>query len=192
MYFVKRGDTYHDVTGQSFRALLEGKLPGMPGERAAISDWANHLTTIFPEVRLKRFIEMRGADVGDAQMIPALSAFWVGLLYDPVSLDAAWDLVKGWDTETRQQARDDVPRLGLKTQVGGHSLLDIARSALALSAAGLKRRARKNAQGQDETHYLAPLSEILSTHHSRAETLLARFKGEWKGSVMPVFEACVF
>jgi len=192
MYFVKRGDTYHDVTGQSFGALLEGKLPGMPGERAAISDWANHLTTIFPEVRLKRFIEMRGADVGDAQMIPALSAFWVGLLYDDVSLDAAWDLVKGWDAQMRQQLRDDVPKAGLKAQVGGHSLLEIARSALALSAAGLKRRARKDAQGRDETRFLAPLSHILSQRHSRAEVLLAQFKSEWHGDVSPAFRTCVF
>lgn len=192
MYFVKRGDTYHDVTGQRFRDLLEGKLPGLPGERAAISDWANHLTTIFPEVRLKRFIEMRGADVGDARMIPALSAFWVGLLYDPASLDAAWDLVKGWDAEARQQARDDVPRLGLKTQVAGRSLLEIARETLALSTAGLQRRARKDAHGQDETAHLAPLSEILTTHHSHAEVLLARFKGAWNGSVAPAFEECVF
>ena len=192
MYFVKRGDTYHDVTGQSFRDLLEGKLPGMPGERAAISDWANHLTTIFPEVRLKRFIEMRGADVGNAAMISALSAFWVGLLYDGASLDAAYDLVRNWDAEQRQQLRDDVPKAGLKAQIGGHSLHELARSALALSAAGLKRRARLDAQGRDETRFLAPLAEILSHHQTQAEALLAKFKGAWHGSVEPVFSECVF
>lgn len=192
MYFVKRGDTYHDVSGQSFRDLLEGKLPGLPGERASISDWANHLTTIFPEVRLKRILEMRGADVGDARMIPALSAFWVGLLYDGASLDAAWDMVKGWDAEDRQRLRDAVPKQGLKAQVQGHALHEIARSALALSAAGLARRARKDAQGRDEAHFLAPLAEILAAKRSHAEDLLARYHAGWHQSVDPVFTECVF
>src|SRR6202158_993776 len=118
MYFVKRGDRYIDAAGQSFRDLLAGKLPALPGERATLSDWANHLSTIFPEVRLKRYLEMRGADSGPWQRLPALPAFWVGLLYDERSLDAAWDLVKPWSAEERQQWRNDVPRLGFKATIG--------------------------------------------------------------------------
>ncbi|MGZ5863962.1 MAG: glutamate--cysteine ligase, partial [Xanthobacteraceae bacterium] len=127
MYFVKRGDKYIDVAGQSFRDLLAGKLPGLPGERATISDWANHVSTIFPEVRLKRYLEMRGSDGGPWRTLPALPAFWVGLLYDDTALDAAWDLVKDWNAAERQQLRDDVPRLGFKATIRGRSLLDLSR-----------------------------------------------------------------
>ncbi len=125
MYFVKRGDTYHDVAGASFRDLLAGKLAQLPGEKATISDWANHLSTLFPEVRLKRFLEMRGADAGPPEMLNALPAFWVGLLYDPASLDAAWEIVKGWSAEERQALRDAVPREGLAATIAG---VDCARS----------------------------------------------------------------
>ena len=121
MYFVKRGDTYIDVAGQSFRDLLVGKLPGLQGERATISDWANHVSTIFPEVRLKRYLEMRGSDVGPLQQLAALAAFWVGLLYDDASLDAAWDLVKDWSAEERQKLRDDVPKLGFRAAIRGRN-----------------------------------------------------------------------
>src|SRR5271157_1364535 len=142
MYFVKRGDTYFDVAGQSFRDLLAGKLASLPGERVIFSDWTNHISTIFPEVRLKRYLEMRGADVGPTRRLPALSAFWVGLLYDDACLDAAWDLVKGWSAEERQRLRDQVPRFGLKAEVGGRTALDLARECLDLAHAGLARRAR--------------------------------------------------
>ncbi len=192
MYFVKRGDVYHDVAGQSFRDLLAGRLPGFAGEKAAISDWANHLTTIFPEVRLKRFIEMRGADVGDSRLIPALSALWVGLLYDPRSLDAAWDLVRHWDGAMRQQLRDDVPAQGLKAGIGGRGVLEIAREVLTLAQAGLERRARRDAQGRDETRFLAPLQEILARRQTSAEVLLGKFRHEWGQAVSPAFTACVF
>src|SRR5205085_386255 len=127
MYFVKRGDKYIDVAGQSFRDLLAGKLQALPGGRATLSDWANHLTSIFPEVRLKRFLEMRGADSGPWQRLPALPAFWVGLLYDQPSLDAAWDLVKNWSAETRQRWREEVPRLGFKASIDGQTTLDLAK-----------------------------------------------------------------
>src|ERR1700693_3257563 len=127
MYFVKRGDRYIDAAGQSFRDLLAGKLPALPGERATLSDWANHLSTIFPEVRLKRYLEMRGADSGPWQRLPALPAFWVGLLYDERSLDAAWELVKPWSAEERQQWRNDVPRLGFKAPIADRTTLDLAR-----------------------------------------------------------------
>jgi glutamate--cysteine ligase len=185
-YFVKRGDTYIDVAGQSFRDLLAGQLASLPGERATVSDWANHLSTIFPEVRLKRYLEMRGADVGPTRRLPALSAFWVGLLYDDACLDAAWDLVKGWNAEERQRLRDQVPRLGLKAEIGGRTALDLARECLALAHAGLARRARLSG-GREETIYLEPLDEIVARGRTPAEELLDKFHGRWGGSVDPVF-----
>lgn len=186
MYFVKRGDTYHDVAGQSFRDLMAGRLPGLPGERATISDWANHLSTIFPEVRLKRYIEMRGADVGPTERLPALSAFWVGLLYDEIGLDAAWDMTKPWTPGDRQRLRDDVPRLGFKAAVGGRTVLDLARQCLDLARAGLARRSRVCCD-VDETAYLDPIEEIVSHGRSPAEQLLEKYFGPWGGSVDPVF-----
>ena len=188
MYFVKRGDTYHDVSGQSFRDLLDGRLPGLPGARATTSDWANHLSTIFPEVRLKRYLEMRGADVGPLPVITAFSAFWVGLLYDQACLDAAWDLVRGWSSEERQALRDAVPKQGLRAMIAGRTVLDIARDLVALSQAGLARRGRIDRQGQDETVHLQPLEAILASGKNQAEVLIDHFHNEWKGSVRPVFE----
>src|SRR5215204_1940164 len=136
MYFVKRGDTYHDVAGASFRDLLAGRLAALPGEVATRSDWANHVSTLFPEVRLKRYLEMRGADVGPPERIAALAAFWVGLLYDGAALDGAWELVKGWTADDREQLRAAVPRLALDAEIAGRRLRDVARDALALSRAG--------------------------------------------------------
>jgi glutamate--cysteine ligase len=188
MYFVKRGDTYHDVSGQSFRDLLDGRLPGLPGARATTSDWANHLSTIFPEVRLKRYLEMRGADVGPLPVITAFSAFWVGLLYDQACLDAAWDLVRGWSSEERQALRDAVPKQGLRATIAGRTVLDIARDLVALSQAGLARRGRIDRQGQDETVHLQPLEAILASGKNQADVLIDHFHNEWKGSVRPVFE----
>src|SRR5262250_503899 len=161
MYFVKRGDHYIDVAGQSFRALLVGKLPGLPGERATVSDWANHLSTIFPEVRLKRYLEMRGADGGPWRRLPAFAAFWVGLLYDEVSLDAAWDLVKDWTAEERQKLRDEVPKLGFKAQLRQWSVLNLAKETLKLAEQGLARRRMHDRAGHDETRYLRPIQEFL-------------------------------
>src|SRR5947207_5607980 len=147
MYFVKHGERYVDVAGQSFRDLMAGKLPGMPGTRATISDWANHISTIFPEVRLKRYLEMRGADGGPWRRLPALTAYWVGLLYDDGALDAAWDLVKEWNAQERQQLRDDVPRLGLQAKVRDWSVLNLAKATLALAEKGLARRRQLDAAG---------------------------------------------
>ena len=192
MYFVKRGEKYIDVAGQSFRDLLVGKLPGLPGERATISDWANHLTTIFPEVRLKRFLEMRGSDVGPRTRIASLPAFWVGLLYDDGALDAAWDLVKDWSAEERQKLRDEVPRLALRATIRGRSVLDVARDCLALSREGLKRRARVGIGGHDETQYLAPLDDIVARAKTPAEDLIEKFKGTWGCSVEPAFEELAY
>lgn len=192
MYFVKRGETYHDVSGQSFRDLLAGKLPGLPGTFAATSDWANHISTIFPEVRLKRYLEMRGADVGPRPFICAQSAYWVGLLYDAGCLDAAWDLVKDWNAEMRQTLRDDVPKLGFSASIGGKSVLELARETLAISRAGLVRRACLNQLGEDEAAFLDPLDDLVARGRTQAEDLLARYHGEWAGSIKPVFEALAY
>ena len=187
MYFIKRGDVYHDVAGSSFRDLLAGKHPALPGERATLSDWANHLSTIFPEVRLKRYLEMRGADVGPPERIAALAALVVGLYYDASALEDALELIKGWSAEARQQLRDTAPRLGLKAQIDGRTLREVARDALALSRAGLRRRARKNAAGADETLYLAPLEAIVEAGRTSAEIWLERYEGPWGKSVEPAF-----
>jgi len=186
MYFIKRGDAYIDVAGQSFRDLLAGRLRALPGERATLSDWANHLTTIFPEVRLKRFLEMRGADAGPWQRVPALAALWVGLLYDDDALEAAWDLARPWSAEERQKLRDDVPRLGFEAVIRGRRVLDLARDCLALARAGLTRRHRLDGH-HDETIYLEPLESFAERGITPAEELLEKFHGPWRGSVEPVF-----
>jgi glutamate--cysteine ligase len=192
MYFVKRDSTYHDVAGASFRDLFAGKLAQLPGERATRSDWANHVSTLFPEVRLKRYLEMRGADVGSLEHITALSAFWVGLLYDKDALDGAWELVKGWSAEERERLRADVPKLALKASIAGRSAQDIAREALVLSQAGLKRRAYRDEAGRDETRHLDYVEEIVTSGRTQAERLLERYHGPWGGSVAPAFKECVF
>ena len=190
MYFVKRDDVYHDVAGHDFRALMRGELPALPGERATLSDWANHLSTIFPEVRLKRYLEMRGADMGSAEAISALPALFVGLLYDDLALDGAWILVKDWTAAERQQLRDEVPRLGLAATIAGRSLREVARDVLALADGGLARRALRDAAGGDETIHLASLHAIVDRGRTAAEDLLVAFEGSWGGSVDPVFEGC--
>jgi glutamate--cysteine ligase len=187
MYFVKREDEYIDVAGMSFRDLLKGKLPGHGNLRATQSDWANHVSTIFPEVRLKRYLDMRGADAGPWRRLPALPAFWVGILYDDASLDAAWDLVKGWSAEERQTLRDDVPRGGFAAKIRGRTMLDLATECLALSEAGLKRRKYLDSEGRDETRYLAPLREFAARGITPAEDLLEKYHGAWGKSVEPVF-----
>src|SRR3984893_993539 len=190
MSLIKRGADYIDVAGSSFRDLLAGKLPALPGERATISDWANHLSTIFPEVRLKRYLEMRGADDGPRERICALSALWTGLLYDPQALDAAWDLVKGWSAEERQKLRDEVPRLGFNAVIRERKVRGLARDMISLARNGLKRRRRLDYySGQDESYFLDPIEEIVESGKTPAEVLLARFGGEWNGSIEPVFEA---
>jgi len=187
MYFVKRGDRYIDVAGRSFRDLMAGRLAELPGERATVSDWANHVSTIFPEVRLKRYLEMRGADGGPWRRLPSLSAFWVGLLYDDACLDAAWDLVKDWTAEERQALRDAVPRVGFASTICGRTVLALARESLALARDGLRRRKRFDPYGVDETRYLAPLEEIAERGETPAEELLRKFHGEWGGSVDPIY-----
>lgn len=187
MYFIKRGDHYIDVAGESFRDLLAGKLPSAPGERATISDWANHISTIFPEVRLKRYLEMRGADGGPWRKLPSLPAFWVGILYDDVALDAAWQMVKGWKAEERQKLRDEVPRLGFAATIHNRDVLAVATDALRLAREGLARRAKLDSHGRDETRYLEPLEDIVARGTTPAEELLQKFHGSWEGSVEPIF-----
>jgi glutamate--cysteine ligase len=188
MYFVKRGDRYIDVAGQSFRDLLAGKLPGLPGERATLSDWANHVSTIFPEVRLKRYLEMRGADGGPWRRLPAFAAYWVGLLYDDVALDAAWELVKDWSAEERQKLRDEVPKLGFKAHLRQWSVLNLAKETLKLSEQGLARRHKHDRAGHDETRYLRPIQEFVARGITPAEELLEKFHGPWQGSVDPIYK----
>jgi glutamate--cysteine ligase len=192
LYFVKRGDVYHDVAGASFRDLLAGRLPQLHGEFATISDWANHLSTIFPEVRLKRYMEMRGADVGPRAHILAFTALCAGLFYDKEASAAAWDLVKGFSAMDRSALRAAVPREGLSARIGGRSLLDLARDILPLARSGLARRRRLDAEGRDETIYLDVLDEIAATGENLARKRLALFHGAWKGDVTRAFESCVY
>jgi glutamate--cysteine ligase len=166
MYFIKRGERYIDVAGQSFRDLMEGRLQALPGERATISDWANHISTIFP----------------------ALPAYWAGILYDDDSLDAAWDLVKDWTAAERQKLRDDVPRLGFAASVGGQSVLQLAKTTIALADKGLARRRRLDARGQDERRYLRQIEDYVARGITPAEELLEKFHGPWGHSVEPVFK----
>ena len=189
MYFVFREGKYIDAAGQSFRDFLAGKLPALPGELPNMSDWTDHLSTAFPEVRLKSFLEMRGADGGPWNKICALPAFWVGLLYDQTALDAAWDLVKGWDMAGREALRSAVPKLGLDAPLpGGGTLRDIAGEVLAISRAGLTARGKLNASGDNETTYLAPLDEIVASGKVPAQVLLDKFHGEWGGDISRVYE----
>jgi glutamate--cysteine ligase len=188
MYFVKRGDQYIDVAGKSFRDFFAGKLDALPGERPCISDWANHLSTIFPEVRLKRYLEMRGADGGPWRRLPSLTAFWVGIFYDDDVLDACWDMVKDWTAEERQKLRDDVPKLGFNAEIRGRNMLTLAQETLRLSARGLTRRKRLDRNRRDETRYLRPLEESIARGLTPAEELLEKFHGPWKGSVEPIFD----
>jgi len=188
MYFVKRGERYIDVAGQSFRDLLAGKLPGLPGERATLSDWANHVSTIFPEVRLKRYLEMRGADGGPWRRLPAFAAFWVGLLYDEAALAAAWDLVKDWSADERQALRDEVPKLGFKAHIRQWSVLNLAKETLKLAEQGLARRRKHDRAGHDETGYLRPIQEFVARGITPAEALLEKFHGPWQGSVDQIYK----
>jgi glutamate--cysteine ligase len=193
MYFVYRDGRYIDAAGLSFRDFMEGRLDVLPGEKPRLSDWVDHLSTAFPEVRLKSFLEMRGADGGRWGKICALPAFWVGLLYDQNALDAAWDEVRHWTLEERQTLRDDVPRLGLKARTpGGESLRDLGVRVLAIAEKGLAARGRFNAAGDNETGFLDPLREILARGTTPAELLLERYHGSWGGDVSRVYEEMSF
>jgi glutamate--cysteine ligase len=188
MYFVKRGDKYIDVSGMSFRSLMEGRLANIVGEQATISDWANHISTIFPEVRLKRYLEMRGADSGPWRRLPSLTAYWVGLLYDDDALEGAWDLVKEWNADERQRLRDEVPQRGFKAKIRNTNVLTLAQETLRLSRRGLERRARLDRNGRDETRYLRPLEEIIARGVTPAEEMLEKYFNDWNESVVPLYD----
>ncbi|MDC1339157.1 glutamate--cysteine ligase [Planktomarina temperata] len=189
MYFVYRDGKYINALGQSFRDFLKGKLPALPGEVPTLSDWADHLTTIFPEARIKQFMEMRGADGGPWRRLCALPAFWVGLLYDQTALDAAWDLVKGMDAQTRDDLRIAASVDGLQAEAGGVKMMDLARQAVAISHAGLTARGRSGAGGlvPDETHFLNALQDSLETGQTPADELLARYHGDWQGDLTRIY-----
>ncbi len=189
MYFVFRDGKYIDAAGLSFRDFLKGELSVLPGEKPTISDWNDHLSTAFPEVRLKSFLEMRGTDGGPWSTICALPAFWVGLLYDQGALDAAWDLVKGWDMAGREALRSAVPKLALNAPLpGGGTLRDIAAEVMAISRAGLNARGMLNGAGDNESGFLAPLDETVASGKVPAQLLLDKYHGEWGGDISRVYE----
>ena len=188
MYFVYRDGNYIDASGQSFRDFMDGKLPALPGEKPLMADWVDHMSTVFPEVRLKQFLEMRGADGGPWSRLCALPAFWVGLLYDTDARDAAWDLVKDWTAEELQTLRDEVPKRALNTPFRNRIVKDVAMDALQISHRGLHNRARLDSVGLDETHFLKPLFQTATSGLTPAEELLAAYEGRWGQSVDPVFQ----
>ena len=186
MYFVKRSGAYVNTAGRSFRAFMAGDLPELPGETPTLKDWNDHLTTAFPEVRLKTYLEMRGSDVGAQPMLDALPAFWAGLLYDPAAMAAAWDVAKGWTREQREGLRVDAARVGLKAEVAGRSLQAIAKDVLAIAAEGLDQR------GMGEITFLSPLNEIAESGLTAADRLLERYHGSWGGDVRWAYEELAY
>jgi glutamate--cysteine ligase len=189
MYFVYRDGKYIDALGQSFRDFLKGRLPALPGEVPTLSDWADHLTTLFPEARIKKFIEMRGADGGPWRRLCALPAFWVGLTYDQGALDAAWDLVKGWDAETRDALRVAASVHALDAKVGQIDMHELAREVLEIAEAGLDARAREGAGGliPDETHFLSALKESVESGKVPADELLEHYQTDWAGDLTRIY-----
>ncbi|NNE52206.1 MAG: glutamate--cysteine ligase [Sulfitobacter sp.] len=189
MYFVYRDGEYINALGQSFRDFLKGELPALPGETPTLSDWADHLTTAFPEARMKRFIEMRGADGGPWRRLCALPAFWVGLMYDQSALDAAWDLVKHFTAEEREGLRVQASVDALQAQVGGIKMHDLARETVAIAEGGLKARARAGAGGlvPDETHFLNALKESVESGKVPADELLDDYHGKWQGDLTRIY-----
>lgn len=189
MYFVYRDGKYINALGQSFRDFLKGELPALPGEKPTLSDWADHLTTVFPEARVKKYIEMRGADGGPWRRLTALPAFWVGLMYDGGALDAAWDLVKGWDDETRNGLRRVAAKQALAGEANGIRMRDLAREVVEIARAGLGARAKPDLGGviSDERHFLDPVAESIASGRTAADELLARYEGDWKGDLSRIY-----
>ena len=193
MYFLVRDGKYVDVAGHSFRDFMKGELSVLPGELPTEDDWWDHMSTAFPEVRLKSFLEMRGADGGPWNGICALPAFWVGLMYDQTALDAAWDQVKHWTMEERETLRNNVPRLGLDAPIpGGETLHDLSKRILDISSAGLKARGRLNSSGDNETGFLDPLREIVASGKSSAQRLLDLYHGDWNGDISKIYDDMSF
>jgi glutamate--cysteine ligase len=193
MYFVVRDGRYHDMTRTTFRQFMQGCAPDDLPERApTLGDWKNHLSTLFPEVRLKTYLEMRGADGGPWRRLVALPALWVGLLYDQTALQEAKGLIADWTAEERQALRDAVPKTALSTQFRGGTVLDIAREMVAIARGGLKRRAVPGNGAPDETAYLSPLEETLALGYTPAEGLLKQYETRWGRSVEPLFDEQVY
>ncbi|MFQ5626503.1 MAG: glutamate--cysteine ligase, partial [Methyloligellaceae bacterium] len=192
MYFVYRDGNYIDVAGASFRTFLDGKLDALPGVKPNEADWTDHVSTLFPEVRMKQFLEMRGADGGSWCGICALPAFWVGLLYDASALDAAWDLVKDWTAEEREALREAVPRHALNARARSGTVLDVARKCVEIAHAGLSARAERDGSGNDETQFLHTLEDIAATGRTPAELLLDAYERDWDGDIDRLFEAEAF
>ena len=190
MYFVYRDGKYIDALGQSFRDFLKGKLPALPGEKPKISDWADHLTTVFPEARVKQFIEMRGADGGPWRRLCALPAFWVGLMYDQDSLDSAWDICKTWDASTREEMRIAASEDGVSANVNGISMLSLAKELVDISRSGLKNRARSGNGGlvPDECHFLNSIEEVIETGKSPACDLINKYENEWGKDLKNIYK----
>jgi len=193
MYFVYRNGEYIDVAGESFRDFIEGKLPQLPGEKPRVADWLDHLSTAFPEVRMKSYLEMRGADGGRWGRICGLPALWVGLLYDETALNAGWDLVKHWSIAEREKLRHDVPRLGLDAQTpSGRSMREFAGEVLEVAATGLTNRAQLNSAGDNEGGFLDPLRDVVATGMTPADRLLDKFENEWHGDVKRIYSEFSF
>ena len=193
MYFVYRDGKYIDVAGERFQDFLDGKLPQLPGEKPTLTDWTDHLSTAFPEVRLKSFLEMRGADGGRWGRICGLPALWVGLLYDDQALDEAWELVRHWEIGGREKLRHDVPRVALEaTTPDGESMRDFAGRVLEVAASGLTRRGRLNSAGDNEGGFLDPLRDVVATGMTPADRLLAKYEQEWDGDVSHIYEEFSF
>ncbi len=192
MYFVYRDGQYLDASGKDFRKFLDGTLDVRPGEVATMSDFEDHLSTIFPEVRLKKFLEMRGCDTGHWDELCSMPAFWTGLLYDDSALDAAWDLVKDWTAEERQTLREQVPTLGLQTKFRDTTVNELAKQALTISRAGLNARAKMNAHGENETVFLQDLDAKVAAGQSNADRLITKFNREWAGDVMRAYSECIY
>ena len=192
MYFAKRDGQYVDLSGKSFRKFMAGELDVLPGDRPTLKDFADHTTTAFPEVRLKQYLEMRGADSGPWGRLCALPALWTGIFYDSQALAAAWDLCKDWPLEEHERLRADVARLGLKAQIGGRSAAEVAQDMVGIARSGLKNRNRLSGGMIDETGYLAELEEIAASGMTPADRLLELYHGDWKGDVTPVYEAMAY
>ena len=192
MYFVHRGEDYLDASGLSFRDFLDGKLSILPGEKPHMGDFEDHLSTIFPEVRLKQFLEMRGADTGPWNQLCSMPAFWVGLLYDQAALDAAWDWVKDWSEEERDQLRRDVPKYGLQTKFRNQTMQDLVKIALVLAREGLKSRQKFNGHGELETVFLDDLDDMAKTGQSNADILIEKYGNDWGGDITKAYRDCSF
>jgi glutamate--cysteine ligase len=192
MYFVNRGDTYHDVSGKSFKEFMNGTLKGFEGELPTIKDWEDHMSTLFPEVRLKKFLEMRGADGGTWSRICALPALWVGLLYDDQALDQAYDMIKDWTPAEHQALRNNVPRDALNVSFRNGTVQDLSKQLLDISAGGLERRAELNNMGEDERVFLKSLYDTVKSGKTTAQRMLDCYHGAWNGDISKIFKDCSF